>query len=81
MKRSVCKKCNRGYWAQATGVVRKEGVVVRHSEPRTQLCKKHSPPTKKHLKKERLTEWKRHRTKRGEKGIAAKKQKERKDDA
>ncbi len=56
MKRSVCTKCNREYWAQGvrTGEVIRmkvtEGQFRDHhpTKPATTLCKKHAPPTKTH---------------------------------
>lgn len=53
MKRSVCTKCHRKYWAQTTKAVFGKPLVqdgpppiLKTSAVKTTLCKKHAPPTK-----------------------------------
>ena len=53
MKRSVCTKCDRKYWAQTTkarGTAVNPGAAIIEvpSKPKTILCKKHAPPTQEH---------------------------------
>ena len=85
MKRSICSVCERKYWAQVrpygamiTPPSGDKGMGYFQTEPKTDKCKKHAPPTKTHPKK---AVWRqagrvRHVSRRTRMGFEPKKQKE-----